>query len=101
MDSCDVAGRVGGAGMTQLAVSVILVCKCVLARRGGDEMRRGLPGWQGASKGQWAWSLVKVSSAGDPICSMESGDDALERGSGWIVGYQTILNRQTGRQLRY
>lgn len=56
-------GRVGGADMTQLAVSVILVGKCVLARSGGDEMRRGLPGWQGASmgvvvgEGQQCWEL--------------------------------------------
>lgn len=37
-------------------------------------MRRGLPGWQ---ERQWAWSSVKVSSAGN--CSMEeSVDDAME-----------------------
>ena len=50
----------GGAGMTQLAVSVILVGKCVLAALRtveGDETRRG------CRERQWAWSAAEVSSA--------------------------------------
>jgi hypothetical protein len=46
----DRAGLVGGGGMTQLAVSVILVGKCVLAQGGRDEA--GFAGGAGSVNGR-------------------------------------------------
>jgi len=77
--------------MTQLAVSVILVGKCVLAHSGG---RRDEAGVQGASMGV-VGGRGQQCSAGDG--SMESVDAALDWEAGWIIGRATVQNRQTGR----
>lgn len=96
----DRAGRVGGGGMTQLAVSVILVGKCVLAQGGRDEA--GFAG--GCRERQWAWSSEKVSSAGNCIrgwkigCRVEAGDRVNCWVWYWMPLYSIKLDKQKGRQ---
>jgi hypothetical protein len=85
--------------MTQGAVSAILVGKCVLARSGGEEMRRGGAGFAGVAgsvNGRAWWWSAKVSSA-EGCSMMESGDDALARETGWTCSLVSKYIEQTGK----
>ena len=78
----DRAGLVGGGGMTQLAVSVILVGKCVLAQ--GERDEAGFAGGAGSVNGRGRRRRSAVLGI-----VLEDGrlDVALRRETGWIVGF--------------
>jgi hypothetical protein len=68
--------------MTQLAVSVILAGKCVLAQGGRDEA--GFAGGAGSVNGRGRWQRSAVLGI---VLEDDRVDVALRRETGWMVGF--------------
>lgn len=90
--SWDVAGRVGGGDMTQLAVSVILVAQANACSRTVEEDEAGCAGVAGSVNGRGCWQWPAV--LGMAVWKM-----LMSRRQARLLGIITMVE-ETSRQLR-
>jgi hypothetical protein len=91
MDSWEYAGRVGGAGMTQLAVSVILVAQASACSRTVEEDEAGCAGVVGSVNGRGR----RQRSA---VLEMAVWEMLISRRQAGLLGI--TMAEETNRQLR-